>query len=368
MVYVGNAGGDNFGVKGRIYGLDAANGKIVWEFFMVPRGSDRSFLGDGAAAASPAQESWKNAPGVPITGGATWTTYTLDERAGLLYVPGGNPAPDFVPSMRPGDNLYTDSVVVLDAKTGVYKAHYQLVKNDRHDYDASTAPAIVTTKAGKKIVAIAPKDGHLYAFDIASGKNLYKTPTTTVSNTDAPITEAGTHVCPGTQGGSEWNGAAYDPETNLLYVGAVDWCVTLKASKAAAEQSKQGDPYSGSTDKQHQFGQLDPQSAWAGWITAVDADSGKVAWKHKAAAPVMSGVTPTAGGIVFVGDMMGALMALNAKSGAVVWQHQLDGAAGGGIVTYDAGGKQFVAVASGMTSPIWPTPKTTAKIVVFGVP
>lgn len=367
MVYVGNAGGDNFGVKGRMYGIDAATGKIAWEFFMVPRGDDRSYIG-ATTETPPEQKTWKNAPGVPITGGATWTTYTLDADAGMLYVPGGNPAPDFVPSLRPGDNLYTDSIVVLDAKTGAYKAHYQLVKNDTHDYDASTAPAIVTTKGGKKIVAIAPKDGHLYAFDIASGKNLYKTPTTTISNTDAPVTEAGTYVCPGTQGGSEWNGAAYDPDTNLLYVGAVDWCVTLKASKAAAEQSKQGEPYSGSPDKKHEFGELDPQDKWAGWITAVDADSGKVAWKHKAAAPVMSGVTPTAGGIVFVGDMMGALMALDAKSGDVVWQHKLDGAAGGGIITYDAGGKQLVAVASGMTSPIWPSPKTTAKVVVFGVP
>ncbi len=368
MVYVGNAGGDNFGVKGRIYGIDAATGKIAWEFFMVPRGSDRSYFSDGAGQTAPEQNTWKNPPGVPITGGATWTSYTLDAGNGLLYVPGGNPAPDFVPALRPGDNLYTDSIVVLDAKTGAYKTHYQLVKNDRHDYDASNAPAIVRTKSGKTIVAIAPKDGHLYAFDIASGKNLYKTPTTTVKNTDAPITESGTHVCPGTQGGSEWNGAAYDPDTNLLYVGAVDWCVTLKASKAAAEQSKQGEPFSGETDKQHAFGQLDPQDTWAGWITAVDADSGTVAWKHKTAAPVMSGVTPTAGGIVFVGDMMGALLALDAKSGNVVWQYKLDGAAGGGIVTYNAAGKQLVAVAAGMTSPIWPTPKTTGKIVVFGVP
>ncbi len=367
MIYVGNAGGDNFGVKGRIYGIDAATGKIAWEFFMVPRGSDRSYVGDGAAD-SPEQSTWKNAAGVPITGGATWTSYTLDASANVLYVPGGNPAPDFLPGLRPGDNLYTDSIVALDAKTGAYKAHYQLVKNDTHDYDASTAPAIVTTKGGKKIVTIAPKDGHLYAFDIATGKNLYKVPTTTIKNSDAPITQAGTHVCPGTQGGSEWNGAAYDADTNLLYVGAVDWCATLKASKAVAEQAKPGEPFSGDPDKQHAFGQMDPPSAWAGWVTAVDADSGKVAWKHKAAAPVMSGVTPTAGGIVFFGDMMGALKALDAKSGNVVWETKLDGAAGGGIITYNAGGKQLVAVASGMTSPIWPSPQTTAKIVVFGVP
>ena len=367
MVHIGNAGGDNFGVKGRIYALDAATGTIAWEFFMVPRGDDKGYAGSAQMQPSAALKSWKNSANVPISGGATWTSYTLDSAAGLLYVPGGNPAPDFVPSLRGGDNLFTDSIVALDAKTGAYKAHYQLIKNDQHDYDASTAPLIVKTKAGKNIVAIAPKDGHLYGYDIASGKNLFKVETTTQKNTDATITASGTHVCPGTQGGSEWNGAAYDPQTNLLYVGAVDWCATLKASKEAAEATQPGKPFSGSPDKEHVFGQMDPPDTWAGWVTAVDADSGKVAWKHKALAPVMSGVTPTAGGIVFFGDMQGALKALDAQSGNVVWEHKLDGAAGGGIVTYDAGGKQFVAVASGMTSPIWPTPKVTAKIVVFGL-
>ncbi len=366
MVYIGNAGGDNFGVKGRIYALDAATGKIAWEFFMVPRGDDKSYDGTAAVQTNADANSWKNGPGIPIIGGATWTSYTLDADAGLLYVPGGNPAPDFVPGLRPGDNLFTDTVVALDAKTGAYKAHYQLVKNDAHDWDASTAPVVVKTKAGKTLVAIAPKDGHLYAYDTATGGNLYKTATTTIKNADAPITEAGTHVCPGTQGGSEWNGAAYDPATNLFYVGAVDWCATLKASNNAAKQAQPGQPFSGSPDKEHVFGQMDPQNTWAGWVTAVDADTGKIAWKHKAAAPVMSGVTPTAGGLVFFGDMQGALKALDAKTGNVLWQHQLDGAAGGGIITYAASGKQFVAVASGMTSPIWPTPKVTAKIVVFG--
>jgi alcohol dehydrogenase (cytochrome c) len=368
LVYVGNAGGDNFGVKGRMYALDAASGKIVWEFFMVPRGTDRSYLSDGTSPAPPEQNTWKNPPDVPITGGATWTSYTLDSANDVLYVPGGNPAPDFVKSLRPGDNLYTDSIVALDAKTGTYKTHYQLVKNDFHDWDASTAPAIVKTKAGKTIVAIAPKDGYLHAFDIVSGKSLYKTPTTTIKNDTAPVTEKGTHVCPGTQGGSEWNGAAYDADTNLLYVGAVDWCATLKGSPAVVKKGAPGKPWSGEPDEKHEFGELDPQNTWAGWVTAVDADTGTIAWKYRADAPVMSGITPTAGGVVFFGDMEGALKALDAKSGGVLWEHQLDGAAGGGIITYGVNGKQLVAVASGMTSPIWPTPKTTAKIVVFGIP
>lgn len=116
-----------------------------------------------ATAAVPADpaRTWMNASGFPINGGATWTSYTLDPSSGLLYVPGGNPAPDFVNDVRQGDNLYTGSVVVLDAKTGAYRRHFQLVRHDFHDWDASTAPSLFTAKSGKKIMAVAPKDGHL---------------------------------------------------------------------------------------------------------------------------------------------------------------------------------------------------------------
>src|SRR5271166_6173264 len=121
LVFIGNAGGDIKGVKGRMYALDAKTGKIVWEFYLVPKAEGDPTL--GPEAASPLNAStWANAsqPGVPITGGATWTSYSLDPDAGLLYVPGGNPAPDFADRMRDGSNLYTGSVVVLDAKTGAY--------------------------------------------------------------------------------------------------------------------------------------------------------------------------------------------------------------------------------------------------------
>jgi alcohol dehydrogenase (cytochrome c) len=151
LVFIGNAGGDIKGVKGRMYALDAETGKIVWEFYLVPK-----TLGDierGPEGKSPLDDSsWGTQPGSPITGGATWTSYTLDPVNGLLYVPGGNPGPDFATGMRTGANLYSGSVVVLDARTGNYKTHYEIVPKDWHDWDVSGAPALIETAAGKSVM------------------------------------------------------------------------------------------------------------------------------------------------------------------------------------------------------------------------
>ena len=155
LVFIGNAGGDNKGVKGRMYALDAKTGKIVWEFYLVPKTA-----GDptrGPQGATPLDMStWKNASGTPITGGATWTSYTLDPTTGELYVPGGNPAPDFATGPREGSNLYSGSIVVLDAKTGAYKNHFKLVPKDWHDWDVSTAPRSCREVGRKALTASSP--------------------------------------------------------------------------------------------------------------------------------------------------------------------------------------------------------------------
>ena len=142
VVYIGNAGSDFKGGKGKMYALDAKTGKILWQFFMVPRVEGdvvRGPLGKSPLDAS----TWKNLPGIPISGGGLWTSFTLDTKTGLLYLPGGNPAPDFAIGVREGDNLYTDSVVVLDAKTGDYKNHFKLVPKDWHDWDVSNPPILI---------------------------------------------------------------------------------------------------------------------------------------------------------------------------------------------------------------------------------
>ena len=138
--------------------------------------------------------TWKNAPGIPISGGGTWTSYTLDTKTGLLYVPGGNPAPDFAIGAREGDNLFTDSVVVLDAKTGDYKTHFQVVKKDWHDWDVSNPPILIQTMGGKQLMAVAPKDGYLYGFDLATNALLYRVPVTRIEDVAVPFRPAKTSI------------------------------------------------------------------------------------------------------------------------------------------------------------------------------
>ena len=160
----------------------------------------------------------KTCPGAPISGGGAWTSTTLDPASGLLYVPVGNPAPDFDNSVRQGDNLFTGSVVVLDAKTGAYKNHFQLVPRDWHDWDVSNPPALIKTRGGKRLMAVSPKDGHLYGFDLADNKLLYRTPVTRIENVEEPFAvDKDVHFCPGAVGGEEWNSPAYDPLTNLIF-------------------------------------------------------------------------------------------------------------------------------------------------------
>ncbi|MET0230266.1 MAG: PQQ-binding-like beta-propeller repeat protein [Rhodanobacteraceae bacterium] len=366
MVFIGNAGGDNKGVKGRMYALDAKDGHILWEFYMVPRG-EGDFARGPNAPGTPRElgESWKGSHDVPVTGGATWTSYSLDPVSGLLYVPGGNPAPDFVSAPRPGDNLFTDSIVVLNAKTGAYERHFQLVKRDFHDWDASTAPVLFTSKGGRELIAEAPKDGHLHVIDLSERRELFSRPVTRVLNVDAPIDVSGTRFCPGSQGGAEWNGPAWIPQNNLLVTAEVDWCSTVRAASAESiASSPLSAPWSGSPDG---FGKQDDIKDWGGYLTATDADTGERKWQVRTPFPLTSGVAPTAGGLVFVGDMGGNFYAFDSARGRKLWSSDLGGAVAGGVITYDTGNGQKVAVAAGMTSPIWPTPKVSAKIVVLGL-
>jgi alcohol dehydrogenase (cytochrome c) len=370
LVFIGNAGGDFKDVKGRMYALDAASGRIVWEFYLVPKQpGDPTY---GPEGASPLDTStWNLAGGSPISGGATWTSYTLDPKTGLLYVPGGNPAPDFAATLRGGANLYTDSVVVLDAKTGAYHTHFKIMPKDWHDWDVSGAPALVTTASGKRMMLVAPKDGHLYGFDLDTKERLYRVPVTAVENADVPFSaEKSVHFCPGSIGGAEWNGPAYDPQNNLVLIGEVQWCTTVRVEPAKkAENTANFTPWSGedSINPFNMWGRADPVFQWAGWLYAVDADSGQWRWRAKTNYPVQSGVAPTGGGVVFFGDMGGNFYALDADTGRKLWGEKIGGAVGGGVITFTTPQGQRVAAATGLTEVLWPTEITTAKVSILGL-
>jgi alcohol dehydrogenase (cytochrome c) len=371
LVIVGNAGGDFKGAKGHMYALDAKTGKIVWQFFLVPKTEGDAVR--GPEGASPLDNStWKNVPGAPISGGGAWTSTTLDSSTGLLYVPVGNPAPDYENSVRPGDNLFTGSVVVLDARTGAYKKHFQLVPRDWHDWDVSNPPVLIKTLGGKKLMAVSPKDGHLYGFDLADNKLLYRTPVTTIENVEEPFAvDKDVHFCPGAAGGGEWNSPAYDPLNNLIFTGEVDWCTTVKLqTREEISAAPLGQPWTGekSLNPFDVFGTFSRADRyWAGWVHAVDADTGVWKWRLKSNYPIMGAVTPTAGGLVFFGDMGGNFYALDAETGKKLWGQKIGGAIGGGVITYAVNGAQKVAVATGYVSPALPAEIRRAKVVILGL-
>jgi len=360
LVFIGTAGSERYGVKGRIYALDAASGARVWETYTVPTDAPQP---GNEAMQEQARATWGNAEGIPVTGGGTWTSYTLDPDRGLLYVPVGNPGPDFATEVRPGTNLYTNSILVVDAKTGVYRNHYSLVPADFHDWDLGAAPVLVTTKAGRRAVAGAPKDGLLHVYDLAANTKMFATPITTRQNDTVPLSKTPLHFCPGSSGGTEWNGPAFSPDTNLFYDGTSDWCTTLMIDLAQLAR-KPGQTWTG-TDLAAQFGKHDPN--WAGWLVATDADTGQVKWRFHAPAPVLSGITPTKGGLVFAGDMDKHAYAFDAGTGSVLWRADLPGAPGGGVITYMIDGRQCVAFVAGTRSNVFPVSASSAKIVVFGL-
>ena len=370
LVFIGNAGGDTFGVKGRIYALDASDGHTVWQFNTV---SDTG----------PTAATWEKAsPQNPPTGGATWTSYALDETSGILYVSTGNPAPDFVEAFHPGKNLYSNSVLALDAKTGRLLAFVQPIHGDFHDWDVSAAPALITTRSGRPLVLTAAKDGYVYGIDRNSVRGAagaapnasamsvrYKALATTRENVDAPLTSARmTRFCPGSQGGIEWNGPTYHAGLGILYVNAIDWCTSVKLQRLDTLKGAPGMPWSGMDDPQLAFGKQDPVARWKGWITAIDAESGAIKWKVQTAKPMVAAITSTAGNLVFTGDLDGNLLALNARSGKELWRGNTGKAIGGGVITYDVNGKQYVAVAAGLNSPIWPVKGGPARVVVYALP
>jgi alcohol dehydrogenase (cytochrome c) len=173
-----------------------------------------------------------------------------------------------------------------------------------------------------------------------------------------------TLFCPGTQGGVEWNGAAYSPQTNALYVGAVDWCTRARLTRDTLTIPAPGGlGWLGAANADLQT----PVAQARGWITAFDADDGSVRWKFQTPTPVLDGVTPTAGGLLFAADLSGQLYAFDVNDGRVLWQHATGQSTGGGIVTYIVGGQQRVGVASGMNSPVWPGAAQQSRIQVYGL-
>ncbi len=255
LVFVGTALGE-FGIKGRILAFDALTGREVWRFNTIPTGTER-----GA-------DTWKNTRWAEHGGGATWSSFALDPTTAELFIPVGNPVPDFSPQDRPGSNLFSDSVLVLDARTGALHWWYQLVSNDGMDWDLGAAPLLYRDGQDRDLVAAAGKDGYLHVVDRRSHRLVFKAATTTVNTRRSAPASAGGKVCPGPLGGSAWNGPAFDPARKTLFTGAIDLCAQV--------HSVPGETYA--TGKIFVGGNWDiPPEPATGWVSAFDPTQARFA-------------------------------------------------------------------------------------------
>lgn len=344
LLIIGAAGSD-WGIRGRIMAFEQESGREVWRFYTIPRGKET-----GA-------ETWKDWKSARYGGGGSWTTYTLDMASGEVFLPVGNPAPDFVPSHRPGANLFTNSMVVLDARTGALKWWHQMSPNDGLDLDLAAAPMLYWNSRGEPMVAQGSKDGHLYGIERETRNRVFMTPVTTIKKPDRAPSSKAVYSCPGPAGGVEWNGPAYDHLTKQIVVGAVDWCASIKSDEVDYQPGK--------------FllaGTWEWDTAKTGWVTAVDPDSGAVRWKYHADAPVVAGITPTAGGITFTGDLGGDFFAFESATGKVLLKTATGGALAGGVITYALGGTQYVAITSGNVSRMSFGENGKPSVVIYALP
>jgi alcohol dehydrogenase (cytochrome c) len=326
-VLIGPAGSEN-AISGWLGAFSLIDGDLIWKFMTVP---------EAAAGGGP---TWGNPNNIPLGGGAVWTPLSMDLELGEVYAAVSNPAPDLPAYLRPGENLYTNNIVALDVRSGELKWHKSLVPNDDHDWDLTQVSPVL--KAGinnvsRDMIATVGKDGILRTLDKNSHTTLYETPITTILNAEVPVTQEGVFACPGVYGGVLWSGPSYYPAEKLLITPSIDYCARFSANEEVAFVP--GQMYLG--------GRVRPDAEQTGWITAIDVESGEVSWRYHSPKPMVAGVTTTAGGLVMTGELTGNLLILNANSGEVLKSIPTGAPVGGGIVTYEVEGKQFIATSSG---------------------
>ena len=350
LIIIGPAGSE-LGVKGWIGAFRLQDGQQVWRFNTIPD--------DG----EPGAETWEKADSRVKGGGSVWSPVSLDTEKGLLYFAVANPAPDFYGLARPGTNLYTNSMVVLDVRTGKLQWHYQVVPHDTHDWDLTqAAPLFTATVNGKarRLAATIGKNGVLHVVDRETREKVYATPVSSQVNVDVPLTTEGVRVCPGIQGGVLWNGPAFNPRTNLLYVNSVEWCGSFGVAKEL--RHIEGQFYMGG------FSRLDPIDKAKGWVTAIDASTGAVKWRYKSERPMVAAVATTASGLVFTGEVTGDFIVLDGRDGKVLYRFNTGGPINGGVITYAVNGKQYVAVMPGNATAFWQARPGSSTAVVFSLP
>ncbi|HVX33303.1 MAG TPA: PQQ-binding-like beta-propeller repeat protein [Solirubrobacterales bacterium] len=318
-VFVGVSGSED-GVRGKISAYDANTGKKLWTFYTVPKAGTKWVPKGGG-------------------GGTIYMPPTVDAATGTVYVGTGNPAPVLVGAKRPGKNLYTDSILALDADTGKLKWYHQEQAHDLWDYDAESPVVLFDVEINgekKRGLAEAGKNGLLFLLDAETGEDLFP-PVGFVKRDHKPPTTKPTLECPGAVGGSQYSPLAYSPETQAVYVSGINLCMYLRVTYENHNGEKQfaGDRV------------VPKDTEKTGTFTAVGVNTGKIIWKHDMPTPMDGGATASAGGLVFTGDQQGVLYAFDAANGDDLWQADLKLAFGTAPVIYSIDGTEYVLATVG---------------------
>jgi quinohemoprotein ethanol dehydrogenase len=363
LVITGFAGAE-YGVRGRIKAFDAHDGSLVWTFYTVP--------GPG----EPGSETWPADSDLWQHGGGTvWHTPAVDPALGLIYFSTGNAGPDFNGAVRPGDNLYTSSILALEAKTGRYRWHFQQVHHDLWDYDSPSPVVLFDLEVGgreRKGLAQPSKTGWVYILDRTDGTPLIgidekavpqeprqaTAPTQPYPRGDSfvpqfldiapegfPLVNGGKIFTPywtdsiiakpGILGGANWPPSSYDPSSGYLYVCAGDQASAFRAEDVGTEKPPAGELYVGGS-----FG-TNPLPA-LGTFTALDMRTNTIVWQQQWADTCYSGATTTAGGLVFVGRNDGRLTALDSANGTKLWEFQTGAGMNAPVSVFEHDGKEYV--------------------------
>ena len=353
-IIVGVAGGE-FGIRGFIDAYDAESGQRVWRFYTIP--------GPG----EPGNETWSDDSW--RTGGASvWVTGAYDPDLNLLYYGIGNPGPDYYGDVRLGDNLYSASLVALDAATGELRWHYQFTPHDVHDWDATEVPILADIEIDgrmREVVMFANRNGFYYTLDRATGEVILAKPfvrTTWATEIDAdgrPVLlpgnipdEEGEITCPDLTGGTNFWPPSFDPATGIFFVNARESCMTYYAWN---QEYIPGQRFTGGAGERIRD---DPDMPLYGALRALDPATGDRLWEFRFPEPSTSGLLTTASGLLFSGDIDGNLLALDSRSGELLWRYQMGSPMHGtSPITYMLDGRQHVLVPAGTTLTAWALPE-----------
>jgi alcohol dehydrogenase (cytochrome c) len=352
-VIVGVAGGE-FGIRGFIDAYDARTGKRAWRFYTIP--------GPG----EPGHDTWSG-DSWKIGGASVWVTGAYDPEQNLLFYGIGNPGPDYHSESRLGDNLYSDSLVALDADTGALRWHYQFTPHDVHDWDATEVPILADLPIGgqtRKVVMFANRNGFYYTLDRTTGKVIVGKPfvQTTwakeIGRDGRPVMlpghtpdEKGEVTCPDITGGTNFWQPAFDPSTRTFFVNAREACMTFYAWKP---EYKAGERFTGGAGQRVQG----PSMPVYGALRAIDPTTGDRKWEFKYLNLSTAGLLTTASGLIFTGDSEGSVLALDSRNGKLLWRYQMGANLHGtSATTYMVDGRQHVLVPAGTTLTAWALPQ-----------